>query len=86
VDAFLKAALGTDIQGRPYGGGRSRAGGFEIPIRFLAGGEEDPDTRSMKWKLYDRQIRRKLLEAAGLAGDAAVVEPSPFSPLPAEVG
>ena len=86
VDAFLKAALGTDIQGRPYGGGRSRAGGFEIPIRFLAGGEEEPDTRSMKWKLYDRQIRRKLLEAAGLAGDAAVVEPSPFSPLPAEVG
>jgi nanoRNase/pAp phosphatase (c-di-AMP/oligoRNAs hydrolase) len=82
VDAFLKQALGTDIQGRPYGGGRSRAGGFEIPIRFLAGGEDDPENRHMKWKLYDRQIRRKLLEAAGLAGETAVIEPSPFLPLP----
>lgn len=84
VDAFLKEALGTDTQGRPYGGGRSRAGGFEIPIRFLAGGEEDPDTRNMKWRLYDRQIRRKLLQAAGLAGDNAAAEPSAFSPLPSD--
>ncbi len=29
VDQFLKGSLGTDLQGRHYGGGRERAGGFE---------------------------------------------------------
>lgn len=71
VDAFLKDALGTDTQGRPYGGGRSRAGGFEIPIRFLAGGEDDPEQSGIKWTLYDRQIRRKLLRAAGPVAESS---------------
>lgn len=66
VDAFLKRALGTDPHGRPYGGGRHRAGGFEIPISFLASGSSDRDLREMKWTLYDQQIRRKLFYAAGL--------------------
>lgn len=70
VDAFLKRALGTDPQGRPYGGGRSRAGGFEIPVGFLAGGGDDRDYREMKWTLFDRQIRRKLFDAAGLEDES----------------
>ncbi|MGQ0562446.1 MAG: DHH family phosphoesterase, partial [Gemmatimonadota bacterium] len=32
VDQYLKSALGSDGRGRYYGGGRSRAGGFEIPV------------------------------------------------------
>ncbi|MEX2584124.1 MAG: bifunctional oligoribonuclease/PAP phosphatase NrnA [Gemmatimonadota bacterium] len=66
VDSFLKTALGRNTAGRHYGGGRSRAGGFEIELDFLAGGTADTDERETKWELFDRQIRRKLFEAAGL--------------------
>jgi len=70
VDAFLKRALGNDLRGQPYGGGRHRAGGFEIPIGFLAGIAEEREQRDMKWSLYDRQIRQKLFYAAGLEEDS----------------
>ncbi len=66
VDSFLKQALGKDEAGRHYGGGRSRAGGFEVDLGFLAGPGVDPEERESKWALFDRQIRRKLFEAAGL--------------------
>lgn len=66
VDEFLKRALGEDLRGRPYGGGRSRAGGFEIDVGFLTGDEDDPDQQAMKWALFDRRIRRKLFREAGL--------------------
>jgi nanoRNase/pAp phosphatase (c-di-AMP/oligoRNAs hydrolase) len=65
VDQFLKSALGSDARGRFYGGGRSRAGGFEIPIGFLEGTTE-PDQMRLKWEAFDQQIRSKLLRAAGL--------------------
>jgi nanoRNase/pAp phosphatase (c-di-AMP/oligoRNAs hydrolase) len=71
VDSFLKRALGSDSRGRAYGGGRHRAGGFEIEIGFLAGGLDDREHMEMKWTLYDRQIRRKLFYAAGLEDEAA---------------
>jgi nanoRNase/pAp phosphatase (c-di-AMP/oligoRNAs hydrolase) len=64
VDAFLKRALGTDRSGTPLGGGRSRAGGFEIELGFLSGGADERS--DLKWKLYDRQISDKLFRAAGL--------------------
>lgn len=66
VDRFLKDALGEDSRGRPYGGGRSRAGGFEIEVDFLTGDEEDETQQELKWRLYDRRIRRKLFRAAGV--------------------
>jgi nanoRNase/pAp phosphatase (c-di-AMP/oligoRNAs hydrolase) len=65
VDGFLRKALGRDIHGRPLGGGRSRAGGFEVDLGFLSG-PDNPREREAKWGLFDRQIRRKLLRAAGL--------------------
>lgn len=65
VDQFLKSALGTDARGRAYGGGRNRAGGFEIPIGFLEGAL-DQDQMALKWDAFNRQIRMKLLRAAGL--------------------
>lgn len=69
VDAFLKQALGKDVAGRYYGGGRTRAGGFEIDLGFLAGNGVDPAEREAKWSLFDRQIRRRFFEAAGLDSD-----------------
>lgn len=66
VDQFLKHALGEDLRGRPYGGGRSRAGGFEIDIGFLKGDEDDPEQQALKWALFDRRIRRKLFREAGV--------------------
>lgn len=65
VDQFLKNALGADARGRFYGGGRSRAGGFEIPVGFLEGAT-DPDQMKLKWEAFNQQIRGKLLRAAGL--------------------
>lgn len=66
VDAFLKDALGRDAEGRFYGGGRTRAGGFEVDVGFLAGEEEDRNEQALKWSLFERRIRRKLFRAAGL--------------------
>jgi nanoRNase/pAp phosphatase (c-di-AMP/oligoRNAs hydrolase) len=69
VDGYLKKALGRDLRGRPFGGGRMRAGGFEIDLGFLAAGGDEPEERESKWTLFDRQIRRRLFAAAGLESD-----------------
>jgi nanoRNase/pAp phosphatase (c-di-AMP/oligoRNAs hydrolase) len=68
VDQFLKSALGSDFRGRYYGGGRARAGGFEIPTGFLQG-STDPEQMRLKWDAFDRQIQSRLLNAAGIAQD-----------------
>jgi nanoRNase/pAp phosphatase (c-di-AMP/oligoRNAs hydrolase) len=65
VDQFLKSALGSDFRGRHYGGGREGAGGFEIPVGFLEG-VNDPEHMRLKWDTFNRQIRTKILAAAGL--------------------
>jgi len=64
-DEFLKEALGMTEMGRHYGGGRRGAGGFEIPIGFLAGIADDELVR-MKWRLYDELIKKKLLAKIGV--------------------
>jgi len=65
VDQFLKSALGSDFRGRHYGGGREGAGGFEIPVGFLEG-INDAEHMKLKWDTFNRQIRKKLLDAAGI--------------------
>lgn len=60
-DEFLKEALGQDSQGRFYGGGRNMAGGFEIPIGFLSGGNDNAEYTKLKWEVFDNQIKQKLL-------------------------
>jgi len=60
-DEFLKAAFGQDSQGRFFGGGRSMAGGFEIPVGFLSGCYENADYNRLKWDVFDTQIKQKLL-------------------------
>ncbi|MCU0545923.1 MAG: bifunctional oligoribonuclease/PAP phosphatase NrnA [Oscillatoriaceae cyanobacterium Prado104] len=60
-DEFIKEAFGQDAQGRFFGGGRSQAGGFEIPVGFLSGGNENSDYARLKWEVFDAQIKQKLL-------------------------
>jgi nanoRNase/pAp phosphatase (c-di-AMP/oligoRNAs hydrolase) len=68
IDQFLKSALGSDFRGRHYGGGREGAGGFEIPVGFLEG-TQDPEHMRLKWDTFNRQIRMKVLKAAGIDDD-----------------
>ena len=60
-DEFIKEAFGQDAQGRFFGGGRSQAGGFEIPLGFLSGFTESPEYAKMKWGVFDAQVKQKLL-------------------------
>jgi nanoRNase/pAp phosphatase (c-di-AMP/oligoRNAs hydrolase) len=60
-DEFIKEAFGHDSQGRFFGGGRSMAGGFEIPMGFLAGFNETSEYTQLKWQVFDVQIKQKLL-------------------------
>jgi nanoRNase/pAp phosphatase (c-di-AMP/oligoRNAs hydrolase) len=59
-DEFIKEAFGQDSHGRFFGGGRSMAGGFEIPMGFLSGSNENADYTRMKWEVFDMQIKQKL--------------------------
>jgi len=59
-DQFIKDVLGKDADGRHFGGGKQAAGGFQIPIGFLAG--SGPDGYSdLKWQVFDAQVKHKLL-------------------------
>ncbi|HEY9636622.1 MAG TPA: bifunctional oligoribonuclease/PAP phosphatase NrnA [Coleofasciculaceae cyanobacterium] len=60
-DEFIKEALGQDINGRFFGGGRMMAGGFEIPIGFLGSFNDNPEYAKLKWEVFDTQIKQKLL-------------------------
>jgi nanoRNase/pAp phosphatase (c-di-AMP/oligoRNAs hydrolase) len=68
IDQYLKSALGSDGRGRYYGGGRARAGGFEIPVGFLEG-QLDGEQMRLKWEAFDQQIRGRLLRTAGIHDD-----------------
>ncbi|MEM9807229.1 MAG: bifunctional oligoribonuclease/PAP phosphatase NrnA [Cyanobacteria bacterium P01_D01_bin.56] len=61
-DEFIKEAFGQDEQGRFFGGGRSMAGGFEVPVGFLSGFYENSDYNRLKWEVFDVQIKQKLLK------------------------
>ena len=59
-DEFIKEAFGQDPEGRFFGGGRTTAGGFEIPIGFLSGFYENGDYNRLKWEVFDTQVKQKL--------------------------
>ncbi|BAC88761.1 DHH family phosphoesterase [Gloeobacter violaceus] len=59
-DEFIKKTFGHDADGRFFGGGRMRAGGFEIPVGFLAGSSENSAFNQLKWEVFDAQIKQKL--------------------------
>ncbi|AGY60674.1 DHH family phosphoesterase [Gloeobacter kilaueensis] len=59
-DEFIKKTFGQDASGRFFGGGRMRAGGFEIPVGFLSGSSENTAFNQLKWEVFDSQIKQKL--------------------------
>lgn len=60
-DEFIKETLGKDAQGRFFGGGRYMAGGFEIPVGFLNGFNDNAEYTKLKWEVFDKQIKQKLM-------------------------
>lgn len=67
-DDFIKTAFGRDAAGRYIGGGKALAGGFEVPVGFLAGSGDD-DFKELKWQVFDSQVKRRVLAKIG-AGSA----------------
>ena len=65
-DVFLKETLGRNSEGMYFGGGRPLAGGFSIPVGFLAGGD-GKDYDELKWKVYDLQIKHRFFSKIGVA-------------------
>ncbi len=61
-DEFLKETLGADAVGRYYGGGRDMAGGFEIPVGFLGGSNDQAEYTKLKWEVFDRQLKQKFFQ------------------------
>lgn len=61
-DEFIKETFGQDGQGRFFGGGRTGAGGFEIPLGFLSGSNDNLEYAKLKWSVYDMQVKQKLLQ------------------------
>ncbi len=64
-DEFLKSALGEDASGMAYGGGKHSAGGFQIPLGFLTGGESE-EYREVKWQAFESRIKQKILDRIGI--------------------
>ncbi|MBF0357591.1 MAG: bifunctional oligoribonuclease/PAP phosphatase NrnA [Magnetococcales bacterium] len=69
-DSFLKDALGKMENGNFYGGGKSNAGGFAIPLGFLSG-QDDEELARLKWKAYDEKIRTKFFNKIGVDNKAS---------------
>ncbi len=59
-DQFIKDVFGKDAAGHYIGGGKQTAGGFQIPIDFLAGVGHD-HYADLKWQVFDAQVKHKLL-------------------------
>ena len=63
-DTFIKEALGRSDAGQFYGGGKAEAGGFEIPVGFLTGGQDE--FQNLKWQVFDMQIKQRLFAKIGI--------------------
>ena len=67
-DEFIKGIFGANSEGRYYGGGKHMAGGFSIPIGFLAG-EPCPDYSELKWQVFNTQVQSKIFARIGVKRD-----------------
>ncbi|MCA9969010.1 MAG: DHH family phosphoesterase [Anaerolineales bacterium] len=64
-DEFIKDVFGQDAHGRYYGGGKVAAGGFEIPVGFLAGNHDD-GYEELKWRVFDSQVKARIFSKIGV--------------------
>ena len=53
---FLQTAFGKDRDGKPYGGGRTDKGAFQIPLGLLA----DCENTEALWALVQEMIESRL--------------------------
>jgi nanoRNase/pAp phosphatase (c-di-AMP/oligoRNAs hydrolase) len=67
-DEFIKEVFGVSPDGRYYGGGKHMAGGFNIPIEFLAG-EPNEEYAGLKWQVFDTQVKAKIFNRIGVKHD-----------------
>jgi nanoRNase/pAp phosphatase (c-di-AMP/oligoRNAs hydrolase) len=63
-DEFIKGVLGKDARGYYFGGGKLSAGGFEIPVGFLSGGDTE-GYNQIKWQVFDKQIKLRFFSKIG---------------------
>ena len=73
ADTFVKEAFGKSENGDYFGGGKQEAGGFAVPVGFLAGsyGNEFED---LKWKMFDLQVKQKIFNKIGVSTTKASSE------------
>ncbi len=64
-DEFIKEVFGINSDGHFYGGGKHLAGGFNIPIEFLAG-EPNENYKELKWQVFDTQVKTKIFKRIGV--------------------
>jgi nanoRNase/pAp phosphatase (c-di-AMP/oligoRNAs hydrolase) len=64
-DEFIKEVFGVNSDGHFYGGGKQMAGGFNIPIDFLAG-EPNQEYSQLKWQVYDTQVKARIFNRIGV--------------------
>jgi nanoRNase/pAp phosphatase (c-di-AMP/oligoRNAs hydrolase) len=67
-DEFIKSIFGVNAEGHYYGGGKNTAGGFSIPIGFLAG-DSSPEYSEMKWQVFNTQVQNKVFARMGVKRD-----------------
>ncbi len=67
-DKFLKETFGVNPDGISYGGGKHMAGGFNIPVGFLAGDPCD-DYAGLKWQVFDTQVKAKIFAKLGVISE-----------------
>ncbi len=72
-DEFIKEAFGKDSSGHYFGGGKLSAGGFAIPVGFLSG-DYQKEFSQLKWEVYDKQIKAKLLAKIGVEPEESIEE------------
>ncbi|MCF8103996.1 MAG: bifunctional oligoribonuclease/PAP phosphatase NrnA [Desulfohalobiaceae bacterium] len=63
-DEFIKDVFGRDSQGKFFGGGKVSAGGFQMPIGFLSGGESQ-EYQNLKWQTFDAKIKERIFSKIG---------------------
>jgi nanoRNase/pAp phosphatase (c-di-AMP/oligoRNAs hydrolase) len=66
ADTFIKEAFGKSENGDYFGGGKQEAGGFAIPVGFLAGTYGN-EYEELKWKMFDLQVKQKIFTKIGVS-------------------
>lgn len=74
-DEFIKEVFGKDSQGQYFGGGKHTAGGFQMSIGFLSGGEGQ-EYQKVKWQAYDTKIKERIFSKIGYDQEAKTASES----------